>query len=776
MALSGTIHKNVGDHWALRLEWSATQDIDANTSRVTARLYWIADEYGHVNSSVTKTASIGIDGTWNSHSASSMASLNDGQKKKIHEFSRTINHASDGTGKVTLDGWFDAKVTLDGVYYGRIELPGTTWNLNTIPRESKLSSSANWTAPNTLSLSISRASSAFTHTVKIYVGGTLIRTETGIGTSRTVTFTTAQNTTIFEKLAQGSSIGTKIEVITYKGSTNIGTTSKTGTVYAPASSTLSVPSSLNVGDTLNGSISRKNSSFVHDVRLYFNSGHYDLMDEGGTSFSFDTDNIADTLYAQMPNANSWKGRIRIWTHYNGVQVQDGRDYYVTFKVVNSNPIFSGVFSYKDTNTTTTAITGNNQEIIQGVSKVLVTIPVANKAEAQNGATMSQYIAILNGVQKTVNYSSTADVTIDFGTITAGADANLTIQAVDSRGNKTSKYKTVHVIPYQPPAISFTADRVNTFEAETIIRARGSYSPLTVGGANKNTIKSLTYSYRPTNVSTEEGSGDIPKTIKGQTITGKQTIIIDNLKSYYVEVKIQDIFNTITVSATVPVGQPLVYYDEYNRSVGFNDFPTAPNQVFMNAQLVFGGNRWGANSGINMQNGDITQLNGLWFNDRANNRGEGLLFPRTDTPEGSTDNTQYDSWYIRDGVVYFNDQVVGVDVFPTLWTGTMYMTGSQTVTPSKKLSQCPTGWILNWSDYDGSGEANPFDNNYTFIPKYHPRISNDQGVYCVLSSGLDQTSSLTMKYVYVTDSQIRGNDRNGETVEKRDIVLRAVFAI
>ncbi|QFG05341.1 minor tail protein [Bacillus phage 022DV001] len=776
MALSGTIHKNVGDHWALRLEWSATQDIDANTSKVTARLYWIADQYGAVYSSASKTASIGIDGSWNDKTADNLAALSDGQKKKIHEYTRTINHASDGTADVTLDGWFDAKVTLDGVYYSRIELPGTTWNLNTIPRESKLSSSANWTAPNSLTLSISRASSAFTHTAKIYVGGTLIRTETGISTSRTVSFTTAQNTTIFEKLAQGSSVGTKIEIITYKGSTNIGTTSKTGTVYAPSSSTLSVPSSLNVGDTLNGTISRKNSAFVHDVRLYFESGYIDLMDEGGTSFSYDTDNIADTLYAQMPNANSWKGRIRIWTHYNGVQVQGGRDYYVTFKVVNSNPIFSGGISYKDTNTTTTAITGNDQEIIQGVSKVLVTIPAANKAQAQNGAIMKQYIAILNGVQKTVNYSSTADVTIDFGTIDAKADSNLTVQAVDSRGNKTTVYKTVQVIPYQPPSISFTADRVNTFEADTVIRAQGSYSTLTVNGVNKNSVQALTYSYRPTNESTEEGSGDIPKTIKGQTFSGKTTIIIDNLKSYYVEVKVKDIFNEITVSVTVPVGQPLVYYDEYNRSVGFNDFPTAPNQVFMNAQLMFGGNMWGANSGINMQNGDITRINGLWFNDRANNRGEGLLFARSDTPEGSTDNTQYDSWYIRDGVVYFNDQVVGIDVFPTLWTGAMYMTASQTVTPTKKLSECPTGWILNWSDYDGNEVANPYDNNYTFIPKYHPRLSNDQGVYAVLSSGLTQETSLTMKYVYVTDSQIRGNDRNGETVEKRDIVLRAVFAI
>ena len=37
----------------------------------------------------------------------------------------------------------------------------------------------------------------------------------------------------------------------------------------------------------------------------------------------------------------------------------------------------------------------------------------------------------------------------------------------------------------------------------------------------------------------------------------------------------------------------------------------------------------------------------------------------------------------------------------LWSGVYYMSANQTVTPTKELSECRTGWMLLWSDYDVS---------------------------------------------------------------------------
>jgi Siphovirus protein of unknown function (DUF859) len=786
MALSGSYYKNVGDHWRLQVEWSASQSISGNYSNVTAKLYWIArDGYGAIYSTANKTAAIRMNGgTYDT--VVTDAALKGNQKRLIHSKTLRVDHAADGKGSITLDAYFDAEVTLSGTWYGRIDMDSRTFTLNTIPRASSVSSSANWTAGSSLSMSISRAASSFTHTAKIYVNGVLIRTETGITTSRTVNFTVAENTTIFEQLAQGATQDTEIELITYSGGTNIGTKSKTGTVTAPYASTLDLPDSINIGDTLNGGITRKDSEFVHDVRLYYDDGTYfDFMDEGGTGFSYDTDGIKDKLYAQAPNSKVWEGRIAIWTHYNGVQVRDRRDYYVDFKVTNSNPIYNGGMTYKDDNAATVAITGDEKSIIQGVSTVLVTIPAATKATAQNGATMKTYTATLNGVSKTVNYSGTADVTIDFNQVNAAADISLTVKAVDSRGNSTSKSMTVKMIPYSAPAISFTADRENSFENSTLVDVKGSYSPLLIGGVDKNSIQALTYSFRKTNVSTSEGSGDVPKVIKNGTFTGRVTLDLNNLSQYYVEVQVKDILNTVTVNITVPVGQPIFYIDEKNRSMGFNDFPIEAGTFFMNGRLIFGSNMYASGGGENgagaafFNNSDITGLNGIFFMDKADNNGEGLQFLKTGKPTGSIVREDYDNFRILDGMAYINGKPVLFDGDRVLWTGKIYPQGNATITIPKALSACPRGWILVWSDFDAdTGIANDFNFMYHFIPKEHITMGwGGKGVMQPIPVGNNNPEKTENKYIYVNDTTIAGHDDNRTTpdgVTLSDSVLRAVL--
>lgn len=118
----------------------------------------------------------------------------------------------------------------------------------------------------------------------------------------------------------------------------------------------------------------------------------------------------------------------------------------------------------------------------------------------------------------------------------------------------------------------------------------------------------------------------------------------------------------------------------------------------------------------------------------------------------------------------------------LWSGKLYMTATQTVTPSKKLSECRTGWILLWSDYDpSSSTANDADFCTTMIPKFRPDRSVWDGkmFLCDIPRfyGANladvSTEKRIMKPLYIHDTKIVGHAANNQD-SRNDVVLRAVY--
>lgn len=128
-----------------------------------------------------------------------------------------------------------------------------------------------------------------------------------------------------------------------------------------------------------------------------------------------------------------------------------------------------------------------------------------------------------------------------------------------------------------------------------------------------------------------------------------------------------------------------------------------------------------------------------------------------------------------------------DVSPApLWTGKLYMSSPnstpQTVTPSKKLSECRNGWLLLWSDYDkDTSTANDSDFVTTMIPKKNPSGGNWGGkaFYCDIPRyiGSDvndvDTERRIIKSIYIHDDCIKGSFNNDKD-ERNDVVLRAVY--
>lgn len=119
--------------------------------------------------------------------------------------------------------------------------------------------------------------------------------------------------------------------------------------------------------------------------------------------------------------------------------------------------------------------------------------------------------------------------------------------------------------------------------------------------------------------------------------------------------------------------------------------------------------------------------------------------------------------------------------PVLWSGKLYPNANHTITPSKKLSECKTGWMLLWCDYNpDTSTVNDADFVTTMLPKcrYDGNVWNGKTFLCDVPrfyGSADDTSleKRIMKTLTVYDDKIVGNVINGQG-DRNDVVLRAVY--
>ena len=255
------------------------------------------------------------------------------------------------------------------------------------------------------------------------------------------------------------------------------------------------------------------------------------------------------LYATIPNAQSGKYKVKV--------VYDGhtntRDNGNTYSINKDNcyPTFTN-FTYKDTNTKVTNVTGNNQVFVNGLSTLQVTIPVANKMTTKNSATAKNYVASIDKLSKTINYSNTANVSGDVGTIASATTKRLYVKAVDSRELSKTVYKDITIYDYSKPTIKATVERKNNFEAQSTLKVSGNFTKLVIGGAEKNTITKTRYRFREINGNTVgewTEAIDLTTTVNQEkgTFTCEDVVIdLDNTKAFEFDIRAYD---TMTESFT-----------------------------------------------------------------------------------------------------------------------------------------------------------------------------------------------------------------------------------
>lgn len=236
MALNGSFTGSIlSGNYKLRIEWSATQNIAANTSKVTAVMYLVqASSWGLSIASRTDNTTT-INGT--AYTWTSPAINNSGGKttKLATVTSGNIAHNADGSKSITISSVFNLRATISGTYRSTITASATI-NLTDIPRATQptlSTTSANMGA--VVTISTPRAASSLTHTLTyalISGGNTLTSGNIASGVGTSYAWTVPDLASYLPNDTQATAL---ITCATKSGTKTVGTKTARLTVKVPAS-------------------------------------------------------------------------------------------------------------------------------------------------------------------------------------------------------------------------------------------------------------------------------------------------------------------------------------------------------------------------------------------------------------------------------------------------------------------------------------------------------------------------------------------------------------
>ena len=219
----------VSNQITLRFNWSqSSQSIANNNSVVSWNLQLIASG-GSISSSASKSWSVNVNGS--NYSGTNTVGIGSGQTKTLASGSTTVGHNADGTKSFSFSFSQQFDINYSGVGWIGTKSGSGSGTLTTIPRTSSVSST-NANIGENITVTINRASSSFTHTLKYSfsdLSGT-IATKTG---STSVSWTIP--TSFYAKIPSSRSGWGRIICETYSGSTLIGSSECRFDVYVKES-------------------------------------------------------------------------------------------------------------------------------------------------------------------------------------------------------------------------------------------------------------------------------------------------------------------------------------------------------------------------------------------------------------------------------------------------------------------------------------------------------------------------------------------------------------
>ena len=494
------------------------------------------------------TYSISINGT--SYSGT-IPSYSAGSTLTIRTGSQTVSHNSDGTKSINYS--FSVNDGSGQSYTCGNASASGSMNLSTIPRYAKASISLNSKTVNSVKLNYSADATID----GIWVSRNGGAWESGYALTSPINISGLSPNTKYTLKIRVKRLDSQL----YSESNSIEVTTH-------QIATLSSVPNINIGSA--HTITWANPSGASTSLKLCKTDNSAIIDYGtvtGTSKSITP--TASTIYALTPNSNTYTARYIITTTANGKSYTNSKDF--TFTVTNSNPTFSN-FTYQDTNTTITALTGNNQILVNGYSNVKATVSTANKATAKNSATMKSYKLLIGTKNTTVNYNASADVNMSINQVNNNV---IDLYAIDSRGNSTKVSKTATIKNYSNIKIkSLSATRQNNIGTITTLSFEGEFWNASFGSV-ANAITSCKYKYKTTSSSTWiDGKTTLSYTISGNKITASLNIQGDagtdgfsSGNSFDIQLILADKLSSATYNLILGAGNPALAVYKNNVAIG-----------------------------------------------------------------------------------------------------------------------------------------------------------------------------------------------------------------
>lgn len=232
-------------------------------------------------------------------------------------------------------------------------------------------------------------------------------------------------------------------------------------------------STANIGSNATITINRASTSFTHTLTYSFGSLSGTIATKtSSTNISW---TIPTTFYDQIPNSRSGTGTITCDT-YNGSTLIGSKptSFTATVNESASKPTLNPTVS--DSNTTTTALTGDSSKFIKYYSNA----SVATGAQARNSATLKSQ-KITCGAKSLTSAS---------GTINAVESGSFTFSATDTREYTTTQTVNKTLIEYIKLTCSLNAGAPTTAGVATL-KISGNYWDGTFGAV----ANTLTVQYR-----------------------------------------------------------------------------------------------------------------------------------------------------------------------------------------------------------------------------------------------------------------------------------------
>lgn len=537
----------------LQLTITESVNVVENTSTLT----WVLQSLGgSVNYYTTGPTTVTINGTQVYYKARTAWSTSQFPAAK-GSTSGTITVAHDSNGSKSISVGFST-----AIYTSTVTEHGGTMALSNIDRAApSVSVNVSSITANSIKITVSSSATANKWWYSLNGGSSWVAFNSSSGASKETTVTGLSPNTSYtvQACARKSYNG----VDGYSGKT---------TVKTLGGSVLSSVSTL-TADNATAKITL--SATVYDTsnkhKLVLKDGGTTVLTLTGLSLSNGSNTITLTasqrssILADMAAKKSFTGTFELSTFSGSSQIGSTSTKTATVQTTaaNSAPTFSG-FTYKDTNTTTAGVTGNNQILIQSVSTLQVT---ASAATAKNGATISSYSVSAGG-----STASSTTVTLNVGKIYTSGTVPIIVTTIDSRGYTSSATVNITVIAYESIDITTAImRRVNEVEDVTQVTLEGDITPVKVNNVNKNPLRKLYYQYKRTDASAYSSLTDITSfatfTDSGFTFTSDEWLSLDANYSWYVRFYVYDNLTGDTTTITVSQGTPLISFRR--KKVGIN---------------------------------------------------------------------------------------------------------------------------------------------------------------------------------------------------------------